>query len=131
VHEVAEFLSPEWLAELGDAAVRMTVPEAVDELIVEQVVRDGPSGSEVRYSVRFTDGQACVVPGAADDPDVRVITDYETAAALQRGELSAQAALVAGRARLQGPIQHLRGREAALRGLDDAFASVRATTTYR
>ncbi len=130
---MAEFLSPEWIAELGAAATSMSVEDfdLLDELIVEQVVRDGPDAPEVRYYVRFVDDQVCVLPGAADDPDVRVISDYDTAAAIHRGELSAQAALVTGRAKLQGPIQHLRGREAVLRDLDDAFASVRASTTYR
>ena len=127
---MAEFLSPEWLAALDTAAAALVVPD-VGELTVEQVVPDGPAGDEVRYHVRFADGHVRVLVGGVADPDVRVIADYETAAALQRGELSAQAALAAGRARLQGPIQHLRGREAALRGLDDVFTSVRATTTYR
>ena len=125
-----EFLSPEWIAALDAAAAGLTEAEGVGDLTIEQVVR-GPEGVEVRYQVRFAAGRVRVVAGGTDEPDVRVIADAETAAAIHRGELSAQAALVAGRAKLQGPIQHLRGREAVLRDLDDAFASVRASTTYR
>ena len=125
-----EFLSPEWIAALDAAAGTLAVPDDVGDLTIEQVVRTGPAGDEVRYQVRFAEGRVRVVAGGETEPDVRVLVDVETAAAIHRGELSAQRALVAGRAKLQGPVQHLRGREAVLRGLDDAFASVRATTTY-
>jgi hypothetical protein len=128
---VPEFLSPEWIAALDAAATALTVPEGVGDLTIEQVVR-GPGGGEVRYQVQFAQGRVRVVAGGDEaEPDVRVIADTDTAAAIHRGELSAQTALVTGRAKLQGPIQHLRGREAVLRELDDAFASVRASTTYR
>jgi hypothetical protein len=129
VRSVPEFLSPEWIAALDAAAAPLVVPEGVGDLTIEQVVRRAP-GDEVRYQVVFAAGRVRVVPGDGAEPDVRVITDAGTAAAIHRGELSAQAALAAGRAKLQGPIQHLRGREAVLRGLDDAFASVRAATTF-
>ena len=128
---MAEFLSPDWIAELDAAARGAAVGAGVGELTVEQVVRGVPGSGEVRYHVRFADSRVRVLPGALDAPDVRVLTDYETAIAINRGELSAQEALVNGRAKLQGPVQGVRGREAALRGLEDAFAPVRAATTYR
>jgi SCP-2 sterol transfer family len=127
---MAEFLSPGWIADLDAAARHAVVPDDVGDLTVEQVVRDVPGTGEVRYHVRFAAGTARVVPGPATSPDVRVLADYESAVAMHRGHLSAQEALASGRAKLQGPIQGVRGREAALRGLDDAFASVRAATTY-
>lgn len=127
---MAAFLSPAWIAELDAAARSTMLPADVGELTVELVVRDVPDAGEVRYHVRFADGRLRVVPGAVESPDVRILSDYETAVAMHRVELSAQEAIARGRAKLQGPIQGVRGREAALRGLDDAFASVRAATTY-
>ena len=125
-----EFLSPEWIAALDAAAATLAVPDDVGDLTIEQVVRTGPAGDDPHASLREPHLVAHLVAGGETEPDVRVLVDVETAAAIHRGELSAQRALVAGRAKLQGPVQHLRGREAVLRGLDDAFASVRATTTY-
>jgi SCP-2 sterol transfer family len=126
---MAEFLSPEWIGELDTAARRATLPTEIGALVVEQVVRGGPRG-EIRYHLRFADGGVRVHAGGAADPDVRFLTDYECAAAMHRGELNAQEALARGRAKLQGPLQGLRGHEAALREVNDVFAVVRSTTTY-
>jgi hypothetical protein len=127
---MAAFLSPTWIAELDAAAGSTALPPDVGDLTVELVVRGVPDAGEVRYHVRFAHGGLRVVPGAVESPDVRILSDYETAVAMHRVELSAQEAIARGRAKLQGPIQGVRGREAALRGLGDAFASVRAATTY-
>jgi hypothetical protein len=127
---MAVFLSPAWIADLDAAARRAVVPDDVGDLTVEQVVVDVPGTGELRYHVRFAAGTLRVIPGAAVSPDLRVLAEYTSAVAMHRGELSAQEALARGRATLEGPIQGVRGREAALRGLDDAFASVRAATTY-
>jgi hypothetical protein len=127
---VAEFLSPDWIADMDAAARQATVPAGVGNLTVEQVVRDVPGQGEVRYHVRLSGGAVRVIAGPAGAPDVRVLADYETAVAMHRGVQSAQEALARGRAKLQGPIQGMRGREAALRALDDVFESVRAATTY-
>jgi SCP-2 sterol transfer family len=127
---VAEFLSPDWIAQL-DAAVRAAdLSDDLGELTVEQVVRDEQLG-EVRYSLRVDSGGARIVTGPAGSVDVRFITDYDTAVGLHRGDLNVQEAIARGRCRLEGPLQRVRGREAALRALDDVFASVRKSTTYR
>jgi hypothetical protein len=56
--------------------------------------------------------------------------DRATAARIAQGEVNAQRALADGRMRIGGDIDVLVRRAAALRAVDDAFAAVRAETTY-
>jgi hypothetical protein len=127
-----EFLSADWIDALDAAAQDATLPDAAAEvtLTVEQVVRDGPDG-EARYHLRLDGGRARILPGAADEPDLKLFTDYDIAARLQRGEITAQDALGAGRLKVRGRFQRLRQASDALAALEDVFAPVRASTTYR
>jgi hypothetical protein len=128
---MVEFLSVEWIDALDGTAREATLPDAAADLslTVEQVVRDGPDG-EARYHLRLEGGHARVHLGAADDPDLLLFTDYEIAARLQRGEVTAQEALAAGRLKVQGRFQRIRQASDALATLEDLFAPVRAATTY-
>ena len=127
-----EFLSAEWIDALDAAAREATLPETAADvsLTVEQVVRDGPDG-EARYHLRLEGGHARVHHGSTDEPDLRLSTDYDIAAQLQRGEITAQDALAAGRLKVQGRFHRVRHASDALAALEDLFAAVRATTTYR
>ena len=129
---MADFLSAEWIAALDDAARAATLPETVAavSITVEQVVRDSPNG-EARYHLRIEDGGARVHPGPAETADLRLFSDYDVAARIQRGEVNAQEALAAGRLKVQGRFAHLLRVDDALRALEDVFAPVRAATTYR
>jgi putative sterol carrier protein len=129
---VPDFLSAEWITALDAAARAVTLPDAAAtvSITIEQVVRDAPGG-EARYHLRIEDGHARVHPGPAATPDLRLFADYDTAARLQRGELNAQHALAIGTLKVQGRFAHLLRVDDALRALEDVFAPVRATTTYR
>jgi hypothetical protein len=128
---VPEFLSAEWIDALDTAAQAATLPESAADasLTVEQVVRDAPAG-EVRYHLRLEGRRARVRRGAAEAPDLRLFADYDIAARLQRGEISAQQALAAGSLKVQGRLQRLVQAGDALQALEDLFAPVRADTTY-
>ncbi|MGH8977087.1 MAG: SCP2 sterol-binding domain-containing protein [Acidimicrobiia bacterium] len=126
-----EFLSDAWLEAL-DAAVRAARPVPdVAPFVIEQVVHDSAAGTERAYHLVFGDRDIRVVAGPASSADVTFSTDRETAECLARGETNAQQALAAGRFRVHGNIERLTRRAAGLRALDDAFAAVRAETTYR
>ena len=126
-----EFLSAEWIDALDTAAEATTLPESAAgaSLTVEQVVRDA-AGGEVRYHLRLEHRRARIRRGAAEAPDLRLFADYDTAARLQRGEISAQQALAAGDLKVQGRLQRLVQAGDALQALEDLFAPVRAGTTY-
>lgn len=130
---MGQFLSPEWLRELGEAAAASAALRDVAgevTLAVHHEVTGGPDG-DVEYSVRFGEGRVVVEPGrgtAAPDVDVRMA--YETAMAINRGELAPAQAFASGKVRLEGQPGVLARHREALARLDDVFGGLRARTTY-
>jgi putative sterol carrier protein len=122
------FLGPDWLAAVAAAAGEVRVDEPA-RLHVAQVVTGGPDG-EVAYTVHLSGGRMTVAAGAADDVDVTFTCDYPTAAALSRGERSAQDAFMAGTLRVGGDVGALLAAADALQRLGDVFAGVRDETEY-
>jgi len=125
---MVEFLTPEWIAALDQAAREAVVPAGV-QLTIQQIVTGNGSDS-VRYHLVFEDGRLRVRPGEAESADVTLVQTREVATALSRGELNAQQALEAGRLKLRGDIGHLAREGKALGAMEDVFAAVRAETTY-
>jgi putative sterol carrier protein len=124
---VARFLSEAWFEAVAGHADRMD-PADEPSLILQQVVTGTPDG-EVRYAVQVAGERAAVIRGPVKDPDVTFTEDYPTAAAIVRGELSAQAALLAGRIRVTGNLATLTKRPGP--AADDLIPpAVRAATTY-
>jgi len=66
----------------------------------------------------------------APDADLVLLTDYPTARALHEGRVRAQDALAAGLLKVQGRPEVFAKRADLLARLDDAFAPVRAVTTF-
>jgi hypothetical protein len=98
---VAEFLSPEWVRALDDVAHGSAVPLAGRPLTIEQVVYSGPAG-DVRYQLRFADGEWSVVTGAPFPPDVVLVAHYVAARALYDGTTTAQDEFAHGRMKVRG-----------------------------
>lgn len=126
---VAQFLSPEWLADL-DAAARSSRATSPIPLVIEQVVDD--EGTYVAYRVVLgTDGAR--VSWAADQalppPTVTFRADRSTAAAVHTGREAATAAIQSGRLQVAGDVSVLLRCSEALAALDSAFARVRDSTT--
>ena len=128
---MARFLSPDWLAEVEEAAGRdervRTTASAVG-LTVRQVVRGGPGG-DVAYTVRMGDGTVRFEPGDAA-ADLELTQDYDTAVAISQGTLTPAVAFASGRLKLGGQVGLLVRHGDALAALADAFAVVRETTEY-
>jgi hypothetical protein len=98
-------------------------------LTVQQTVEDTPDGA-VTWHVAIEDGRMALDAGPADDPDLRITTRWDTAAAVAAGTLAAQRAFVEGRLRLGGDLSLLLTHQRALAAVDDVLAPVRAATTY-
>ncbi|MGH9064312.1 MAG: SCP2 sterol-binding domain-containing protein [Acidimicrobiales bacterium] len=109
-------------------------------LTVQQVVTPSPAGGGAAsaacswqgatYAIRVAGGRVEVVAGGVDDPDVTLSEDYATAAALSRGELSAEAALLAGRIRVRGDSGALARGQDVLHRVQACFDQVRSRTSY-
>ncbi len=125
------FLSPEWLAALGVAVAgdeRLRRAAAAVDLTVRQVVLGGPEG-DVAYSLRLLHGTASVTTGG-EAADIQVVQDYDTAAAISRGDLTPAAAFADGRLKLGGQVGRLIRHGDVAAGLGDLFGSLRASTSY-
>jgi len=128
IRPMAEFLSDAWVAEL-DAAVQAADDLAVDPpLVIEQVVSRG-DGTDAVYQVRFAPDGASVTGARTARADVVLVTDGETAWALQQGTLRAQDAFARGALKLRGRPELLSARAELFAAFERAVASVRAGTT--
>jgi hypothetical protein len=121
---VARFLSDAWFDEVAEAGA----PGDRPGLSLQQVVTGGPDG-EVRYHVRVGQGSATIHRGQSPRPDVSFTEDYATAAAVARGELTVQVALLDGRIAVAGNFAALVARQEELAS-DPIPAAVRAATTF-
>jgi hypothetical protein len=129
---VARYLSREWLADLHTAAVAHEgLRSAANdiELIVQHRIT-GAADGDVVFHIVLDHGNAAVVPGAADHPTVTFTEDRATAEAIARGELSAQAAFMAGRIQMSGDLARLVEHHHPLAAIDDVFRSVRSRTGF-
>ena len=106
--------SDAWIAAFARAARDRGAPVAVGEpLVVQLELTD--TGAAWYVEVRG-DG-ARVVAGRHPAPDVTFSQDAATAAAVNRGDLSAQAAFLDGRLQVRGAVGRLPAAAAALAAL--------------
>jgi putative sterol carrier protein len=121
---MVRFLSPEWTQSLVEALnnsddARQAL-KGVD-LILQQIVTGGPEG-DISYWTRFKDGKVEGGLGETESADVTITQDYETAAALSRAELNAQAAFMQGKLKVQGNMGKLLQNQSALDALGPVMA---------
>jgi SCP-2 sterol transfer family len=130
------YLSPEWLdaaqrAIDASTATRKAAAGSADcaDFVVQHVVTGGSDGDLTYHVLAGADGVR-ICRGDAPDPTVVFTEDYGTAAAIGRGELSAQAAFMAGRIRVHGDLGRLIERGGAFDEIDEALAGLRSETSY-
>jgi putative sterol carrier protein len=126
------YLSPEWFAAAqhaaaGNAALQTATAGA--HVVVEHEITGGPDG-DVRFHVVVDHGRVEIVNAPAEAPTVTFVQNYETAAAIGRGELSAQGAFLTGNLRVRGDLPRLVDELDAFGGVDDLFDGLRAQTDY-
>lgn len=125
---MARYLSAEWLAAASSPdPLRQPV-----NLVLEEVVRDTPDGT-VHYRVEVAGDQTRIVwpvTREAPSPDLRISTDWPTAVAVARGDISTQRALMEGRLRVSGDPGGIGDAAGTLAGVDPLPSQVRASTTY-
>ena len=119
------FLSREWLDRMQSATAGAS-PDAT--LTIHQRVTGGPDG-DVEYTLRLGGGRVRFEPGPAP-ADVELVSDYDTAASISRGELSPAQAFAAGRLHVQGSVTSLVAHQQAFAELGTLLAGVAEATTY-
>lgn len=122
-----KFLTQEWMDAVREALQQSSdVASAVKgvELTVQQVVTDVPDQGEVQYWMRFDDGSVDGGIGGASDADVTITQDYDTAAAMNRGELNAQAAFMQGKLKVTGNMGKLLQHQGAIQALGPVLQQV-------
>lgn len=127
-----EYLSPAWIDDLAATVAAdddLRRATAGVRVTVQQVVAGAPGGDAV-WHVVVDDGDVAVRPGPAAAPDVTFEEDFESAVRVTRGELSPQAAFMAGRLRVRGDLQLLVRHQPAFAALAAAAAPLRDRTTF-
>jgi putative sterol carrier protein len=129
---MARYLSLDWIADVSaEAAASPALAEAAKgrTFALTEVVTDGPEG-DVTFHLAVRDGKVSFAAGPAEDEDVRLQQDWDTAVAVATGTLNAQEAFLRGRIRLLGSQQALLDNQPVFATLDAVFSKVRERTTY-
>ena len=113
---MAKFLSEDHMA-VGTTALNedagFTSAMANVDLGLQFNVTDAPDG-EIDYYLQVEDGVATLALGTLEDADASVGSDYETAAAISKGELNVQMAFMTGKIKVSGNLAKLMTQQAAL-----------------
>ncbi len=94
-----KFLSEEWantLKDLVNASDEFKQVAAKTSTKIQQIVTDAPDG-DIHYWITLDGGVIDVGVGDIADAEITITEDYETAAALAKGELSGVAAYMGGK----------------------------------
>jgi hypothetical protein len=121
---VAEFLTPEWVAELDAAARDAPDLRALgrdEPLTVEMRIRGG-AGDEFVFHAEFSADGTRFSLGSRAEPDLVLALDAEFARAIRSGDANIQDALHAGALKVEGDVEGLAGRAPALAKVGNIFA---------
>lgn len=146
VCRVMQYLSDEWLdaAAARLARCRVEPPVASPGLEIHTVVHDVPdkAAATVEYRIfalgdRITltrtgssESESATERSVASPISVRFTQTYRTAAAVCRGEASAQAAFMTGDIRLGGDVSALISNPGLTAAVGDVFENLRASSTF-
>ncbi len=116
---MALFLTEEWAEQFTavlNSSDAFKAASADVDICIQQHVVNGPSG-DTDYYLQIKSSQGKVAIGIADDADVTATEDYETAAALAKGDLGMQNAFMQGRIKIRGDLGKITAHQGALASL--------------
>jgi putative sterol carrier protein len=117
-----KFLSEEWVKAVTDAvnaSAEFKQAAAGKSVRVQNVVTT-PEG-EIKYWFTVQDGQTEMGLGETSDAEATLASDYDTAAALTKGELNATSAYMSGKLKIQGDLMKLMGLQGVFNALPQVF----------
>lgn len=122
-----KFLTDEWAQAVTDAlnshpGFKSAMGSA--NLTLQFNTTEAPDG-DVSYHMETSGGEAKLALGEADDPDVTINQNYDTAVAISKGELNTQTAFMTGKIKVSGNLAKLMMHQkainewgSAIKGLD-------------
>ena len=127
---MVEFLSPEWVAALGELLRTGGVrTDGGPPLVIQQLV-EHPDGTRSTYRIRVDANGAEAIAGFAGDATVVYRQSHEVARGIASGELDAHVEFLMGRVVVSGDTTALAGHRATLERLAGALAAMRETTEF-
>ena len=110
-----KFLSEEWAQEVKQALQgNEQIKSAAGSMTarIQQVITSGDG--DTRYWFTMEGGQVDLGMGDIDNPDATITQDYDTAAALSKGELTGTAAYMSGKLKVSGDLMKLMQLQGAM-----------------
>ena len=111
-----KFLTDEWAQAVTDALNSHPGFKSAmgsSDLTLQFNTTEAPDG-EVSYYMKTTGGQAEVALGEADDADVTINQNYDTATSISQGELNTQTAFMTGKIKVAGNLAKLMMHQKAI-----------------
>lgn len=124
---MAKFLTKEWLEALTEtvnADEAFTSAVANVDLTLQFEIADAPEGTESTYYMAIKDGRLAAAPGTTDEADATIGQDYETAAAISKGELNTQMAFMTGKMKVSGNMAKIMMNQAVFGQFADSASAV-------
>ena len=106
---MAKFLTSEWAQEVSETLDNHPGYKSAigsSDLAIAFNVSGAPDG-DVPYYLRAAGGKTDVALGTVENPDVTINTDYDTAAAISKGDLNVQSAFMNGKLKVAGNLAKL------------------------
>lgn len=126
------YLSLEWIEALSKAVADsddMRRAAASNSIAITQIVTGTPDG-DVTYHLVVQDGRAEFGAGPAENEDLRMMQDWDTAVGVAQHTVNPQDALIAGNIRLGGDPTKLMAAQDIFMALDGIFSEVSKRTLY-
>ena len=104
---MAQYLTGEWMDAFVKLAADQPERPGVD-VKIQYVTTEAPGGETINYYWIVENGRITEsVLGEIGDPDFTMTISYEDAAAVQRGDLDANAAFMAGKMKVSGNVPRM------------------------
>ncbi len=122
-----KFQSEEYFKELTNA---LQSNEAVKNaakgqtVTVQMVTSDAPGGGETKSFLKIADGVPEVSFGEATDAEATLTQTYETAVAIDKGELSGINAFMQGKLKVSGNMMKVMGLQGLMAAIGPAAAGI-------
>lgn len=91
---------------------------------VQVITTEFPDEGEKKTYLRIEDGVPDVGIGELEDPDAVITQDYETAVALDKGELNPQTAFMEGKMKIKGNLMKIMQLQKFMKTLEPATSEI-------